>query len=444
MCPVALTQSLGRSLGLSPARCAWLRSLLARRPLPPGDWIALDEVEKSDRTFLVDRFARLGPVFKALAWGDVWVCVNGLARGRRLLKEHGAVLRPVTLHLAPLFPHGFLRQMSGDTHRTYRQALMRAVQPEDFTACEAELAEWVRNCLDAHVAASGDEAAPAADYITTLNAITSGLLIRLFFGTAPGSAVFARLMEAYRDLGPFGVVWNIGPRQVEAFGRIRAELLAHVEQPATQAPDNILSRAHRAGSLDDTLLGNLIYMVEMGRYDMYSLLRWLTKHLADHPAWQDRLADEAAGTDSSSRSATECFVWETLRMDQSERLLRRVEKDIVFDGFFIPRGATVRVCLWESHKDDGSFPDPFRFDPERFRDGDPDRDAFAPFGLDQHQCPLGDLALRTSVLFVRELARSHRVEPTCDGLPVRGAYHWEPASRFSPRLTPRHSGETNP
>ncbi|MDG2123540.1 MAG: hypothetical protein P8J87_07580 [Verrucomicrobiales bacterium] len=116
-----------------------LRAMFSRYRLPPGEWVALDELERSERCFLLEQAARVGPVFKALAWGEPWICVVGLSRGRRLLREHSEVLTPMTLHLQPLFPMGFLRQMKGETHRHYRKALGRAIRPEDLTACEAEL-----------------------------------------------------------------------------------------------------------------------------------------------------------------------------------------------------------------------------------------------------------------------------------------------------------------
>ena len=65
-------------------------------------------------------------------------------------------------------------------------------------------------------------------------------------------------------------------------------------------------------------------------------------------------------------AAAEAFTLETLRMDQSERLMRNVGRDIRFEGWLIPAGSLVRVCMWEAHKDPDAFPRPFVFDPSRF------------------------------------------------------------------------------
>lgn len=45
-------------------------------------------------------------------------------------------------------------------------------------------------------------------------------------------------------------------------------------------------------ALDETMLGNLIYQVEMSRSDMKNLFRWLTRHASDDPEVVDTLATE--------------------------------------------------------------------------------------------------------------------------------------------------------
>ncbi len=420
------------------------RALVSRHPLPPGDLVALDLAEKRDRTFLLHRATELGPIFKARAFGDFWVCVVGLALGRRLLREHGAALRPFTLKLEPLFPKGFLRQMQGEDHRRYRQALQRAIRGEDLAANRGGLDAVAADALARYAAAPRGDEDSAADFIRTLNAAASGMLVQIFFGAQFGTPAFERVLAGYGRLGPYGLVWNLGPPQHAAFAEIRDFLLAEFGGAAAARPPgaeySILGQLVRAGALDATLLGNLIYMVEMGRYDTYSLFRWLAKYAADHPALIDAIArEDAAGSPPAGRrSLAEAFVIETLRMDQSERLIRTAQRDLVFEGFLIPKHATVRICLWEPHKSAAVFPEPFRFDPARFLgEKDPAPDEFAPFGLDAHQCPFGDLAIGLAVIFLRALARAYVPEPLGDGLPVKGMYHWEPASRFGVKLRPR-------
>ena len=420
------------------------REIFSRSKLPPGNSVRLNELENKDRRVILRQAAQFGPIFKATPWGEFWVYVVGLPLGRRLLREHAASLRPVTAKLDSLFPKGLLRQMQGEDHRKYRKALVRAIRADDYAANQSQLEAIAARGLADYAADQATHHNSAEAYIAALNAIASGMLIQVFFGAQFGTAEYERLMQGYRKLGPGGFVWHIGQAQTDAFAEIRDFLLAHFTgqtgRPPPSAAPSILGRVISEGLLDATLLGNLIYMVEMGRFDTYSLFRWLTKYAADHPDLLARIRAEDPAATRKERSLTEAFVLETLRTDQSERLIRRVLHDIVFEGHLIPKHAHVRVCMWEAHKSEAAFPEPFRFDPERFLGSEPTSNEYSPFGLDHHQCPLGDVAIQTSMIFLRALARGYTLTPSGDGLPVHGAFHWEPASEFAVTLQPRPPG----
>jgi len=248
-------------------------------------------------------------------------------------------------------------------------------------------------------------------------------------------------MAGYQKLGPNEFEWWIGRKQQQPFAEIRDFLLQQLVQPDPAAgpgsKDCILGRMSRDGLLDATSLGHLIYMVEMGRYDLHSLFRWLSKYAAEQPMLLAEIAAEAAGATPKQMPLAEAFVLETLRLNQSERLMRVVNRDLVFDGYLIPRHASVRLCMWESHKSSEAFSDPFAFNPGRFRSGSVTRDQYSPFGLDQHNCPLADMSIRLSALFVRTLAAHFALEAVGNGPAGRGRYHWQPAKEFTVRLSPR-------
>ena len=128
---------------------------------------------------------------------------------------------------------------------------------------------------------------------------------------------------------------------------------------------------------------------------------------------------------------------EVLRLEQSERLMRNVRSGFVFDGFDVPRGALVRVCMWETHKDAAIFPVPFAFDPSRFVSPAQFGDAYSPFGMDHHRCPLSSLSTSLAMAFLTALASRYTVEKVGLGRPVRGPYHWEPGPDLAVRLRPR-------
>jgi cytochrome P450 len=428
-----------------PVAYARIRSVLSRHPLPPGDLVPLDLLEKADRDALRRRADELGPVFKGIAWDKLCVCIVGLARCRRFTQAHASDLRVLTMELEHLIPKGFVCAMEGDDHRQLRRATHRALRsielasnasPPNESVLEAIAAAALRDYAER---AAGHANSPDA-YTAAMSAIATAMLTWLFFGAEPGTAEQQRFLAHFRELGPYGLVWNPQKRQENAFRAFRDDLRTEVEAMRAGARRlsgaGLLVRMAEEGTLDETMLGNLIYQAEMARSDLKNFFRWLTRHATDDPTVLDRIAAEDSA-DGGARPLAEAFVLETLRTDQSERLMRRAERDIVFEGFLIPRHATIRLCLWESHHAEVAFEDPHRFDPGRFLAEMPDNDRYAPFGVDHHQCPMGGVAIRIGMVFLRALARGYRVTALMEGPAVRGAYHWEPDPKYAVQLTPR-------
>ena len=417
---------------------ARVRAACSRYRSPPGDLMDIEELEKSDRYYLLYQASQVGPIFKAKTADRFWVCIIGLARCRRFLQAHGKNLHGYMHDLEPLVPKGALRRMEGDDHRKYRKALLSGILVHDLFRDNAAFNTIVLSELEKFITSQEAVADRALAYHGALNAIATTSLVKIFFGADAGTPLFDALIRGYQKLGPYGLVWNIGQQQEVAFTEIRSALREFISQgngSASAAFANSIAGKLSAGNLlDDTLLGNLIYMVEMGRYDLAGLLRWLTKYITAHPEFAKRLASETKQQADDERSFAKAFVLETLRTDKSERLTRIAERDLTFDGYLIPRHTYVRLCLWESHHSEESFEKPFEFNPERFLSSTIGRDKYSPFGLDHHHCPIGDIAIKLGIVFLRTLASTYRLESLADGLPIRGAYHWEPAIDFAVRL----------
>ena len=419
-----------------------------RPELPPGDRSSLEDLEKLDRHALLKRAEQLGPVFTGTSLGELCVCVVGLQLSRRLLLEHADSLRPLTLELEPLIPKGFLRQMCGEDHLVYRRALVRASRSLDTmvdqTTLDSIFASGLQDLSERSgrdgtaVAADGARRSPVLDVALDLATAT---LVSLFFGATPGTVRYDRLVARFQDLGPFGLVWNLKEPQHRAFHALRDELRSDLctyevrkDDTADMADASVLAQLAQLGNVDDTMLGNLIYMVEMGRHDIQTFFRWLLRYGSANPDVMAMIATDAAPPGPTS--VAEAMVLEVLRSHQSERLVRRVTREIIFDNHLIPEGSYVRVCAWEAHHNPTTFPDPDRFDPDRFRHISPTNDQFSPFGIDNHQCPFGGLSIRLGVTLLRSLAR-YSASVRDDGQPVRGAYHWEPSRKLRLNMEPR-------
>lgn len=140
---------------------------------------------------------------------------------------------------------------------------------------------------------------------------------------------------------------------------------------------------------DKTVLGNLIYMVKLGGLnDAPNLIRWILKMLMEHPTWLGQLRQSATSApDLEGEQAADRIVKETLRLQQIEFLLRKSTRDIVFEGFLIPKNWSIRICIREGNRDTDVFAQPETFDPSRFKDRNYSNTEYSPFRFVSAQLP---------------------------------------------------------
>ena len=415
-----------------------LHARLCRATLPPG---RLDPSNRSmdlDQRYVMHAAARLGPVLKTWWHGRYTTCVVGHARGRRLVAENEDVVVPRSIDLRGLVPKGWIRSMQGDTHQHYRRLLIRTFQAVPVSAHAAEIRRIIGENLDtlARVPQRTHR-----DIRAALRLTTSAIMLRLLFGVPAGSREFDELMQLYQRFGPEYPVGQLDAQGGAVFADIvhRIEQLAHAIRNGTAGHEipSALRQLVDTGSDDQTALGNLAYLFEPAHFDVYSLWHWILWHVATHPDVAERIATALRANTGEAAVLVEAAVLETLRLEQSEVLYRDVKSNVTFDGMFVPKDTIVRVCLWEGHKDDRVFPQPFTYRPERFVGRQYDADQFAPFGLDKHRCIGADLTLSLSALFVEELISSFTSVVDGEGPAQLGPYHWEPPADATISFSPR-------
>jgi cytochrome P450 len=417
---------------------------LCRRPrLPPGSLSArcLRDAVTDDRHYM-KQVRRHGPIFK-LFWGSgrVKVCVVGFERARRLFNQHRGALQLENIQsIKLLVPAEYLRSMSPEIHLHYRRAFLGAFKGDLVAPSEAGLRGLMRRGLAAAAQPAGEGLPPARRLYEALNTIAIRSLLCTVLGVEPGAETAASLEAMYRRLGPRGHVERAGAEQAPAFHAIHDVVAGLRQSIGRDLPglvgDSVLRRLVETASseIDETVIGNLIYMVERGRHDLRDLLRWIFKYLSDHPAPVAALRAELAGSAGASRLAEAC-VLETLRLDQSEHLNRRVLRSFEFEGFRFPRNSWVSVLTRETHRNPAAFADPDAYRPERFLGRRPSGDEYAPFGIDEHQCIAATLSVRLCTLLVEELVRGYAWTVIADG-PRCFGLHWEPSPDFAIDLVP--------
>ncbi|KAG0696778.1 cytochrome P450 [Suillus ampliporus] len=129
----------------------------------------------------------------------------------------------------------------------------------------------------------------------------------------------------------------------------------------------------------------------------------------------------------------------------------RATKDIIWRGFRIPAGATVYGCHWAISHDAVAFPDPEKFDPQRWVDSRghirPDLKSF-PFGFGRRVCIGRHLASDSVLITLAHLFWAFRILEPNDAPIDRWAFEDNVIARakpfsvmFSPRLDVGHLEE---
>ncbi|KIY67969.1 cytochrome P450 [Cylindrobasidium torrendii FP15055 ss-10] len=81
-------------------------------------------------------------------------------------------------------------------------------------------------------------------------------------------------------------------------------------------------------------------------------------------------------------------------------------EDDIIDGYFIPKGSVVFGNLWQIAHDPVAYPNPFKFDPDRFLGDSPQRDPYDyVFGIGRRYCP-GRLLAHASIFITFAMSLS--------------------------------------
>jgi cytochrome P450 len=182
--------------------------------------------------------------------------------------------------------------------------------------------------------------------------------------------------------------------------------------------------------LDDQEVRDQALIFLIGGHDTTAGTIAMVLHLvASHEPVQDRVRDEAAavlgdgpiGPDELGRlTYTAQVVDETLRMyPPGHTLVRKASVDTELLGRQVPAGRIVAVSVWGIHHNPDVWPDPHRFDPDRFDEHDGaaaarDRYAHLPFGRGPRSCIGDHLAMAELTIAVASIVRACRLRPMVD------------------------------
>ena len=156
--------------------------------------------------------------------------------------------------------------------------------------------------------------------------------------------------------------------------------------------------------------------------------------MAEHPDVAQRVSEEVKVVLSGRNPGPDdlpALPWLTASLKEAMRLFppigalmtRRTTKAITLSGWHIPKGAMLRITLWQLHRDPRHFADPQAFRPERFLPDapPPPRGAWMPFGAGPRVCIGQHFAMLEMTLLAAMLLQRYRMVQPDDALPVKPA-----------------------
>jgi fatty-acid peroxygenase len=331
--------------------------------------------------FFARRSRRWGAdAFETRLLGRRAVCMRGREAAQLFydasrIRQARMVPRPIR---RTLFGEGAVHLLDGEEHR-HRKAMFLSVtaHPEDLAALSAIAAERWENAASRWEDADRTVLFDAA--VVTLGEVAftwAGIPVEPE-EVGPRARDLATIVDGFGSLGPRHVRARLARRRAEPWARELVDAVrAGQLDPPVGSPLQVVC-SHR--DLDGELLDARVAAVELLNIVRPTVaVAWFVTFAAlalhSHPEWRTRLAD-------GDEDLLEAFAHEVRRIYPfTPALADRARRDFRWRGHPFPRGRMVVLDVYGTCHDPATWPDPQRFDPERFVGREPDPFAFVPHG----------------------------------------------------------------
>ncbi|MFB9908550.1 cytochrome P450 [Allokutzneria oryzae] len=255
---------------------------------------------------------------------------------------------------------------------------------------------------------------------------------RTLFSTALGDDVLAEIRRSIPIMLENVLVRAFSPRVVEklpipgnrrfdaAAARLRKVIPEAIEAARATGADHgdllstlLLARDEDTGEAmtDEQVRDEVVTILTTGAETTAVALAWFFHEIARDPEIERRFhaeIDEVLGgrpvtfADLPRLEYTQRIINEVLRRTPPLILMRRAREDVELGGVRIPKGTEVAVSQHTLHQNPDLFPDPARFDPDRWlpeRSAALPKGAYIPFGAGARFCP-GHFFAQTEIAIV--------------------------------------------
>ncbi|KAF9672056.1 hypothetical protein SADUNF_Sadunf11G0000900 [Salix dunnii] len=380
-----------------------------------------------------DRIRKYGPISKMSLLGTPTVFVCGQAANKFIYTCDSSILanqQPTSIRR--LCGERNILELSGHEHKRVRGALVSILKPDILKQYVGKMDEEVRKHFKIHWHGKTKVLAMPLMKNLTFNVMSS-----LIFGIEQ-SEKREKLVELFQQLVkgalsvPINFPFTCFNRSLQASAKIRTIIKDLIHEKRAAMEDqftfpqqdlittllNLRNDDLSAALSDEEIVDNVIVIMIAGHDTTSILLSFLINLLANNPSVyasvlqeQEEIAkckvseDHLTWDDLQRMRYTWRAAMESLRMTPPVfSFFRKVLKDFEYEGYLIPKGWQVIWVACMTHMDEGIFPNPSEFDPERFDKQAPVPPySFVAFGGGPRICPGYDFARLETLITIHYL-----------------------------------------
>lgn len=409
-------------------------------PGPRGHWLSgsLPEFRRDPLGFLMNCWQEHGDVVGARFYALKAILLNGPENIENVLvtQNHKFIKARVLRLFKPVFGNGLLTS-EGDFWLRQRRLVQPAFHRERITAygkimvdsALEMLAEWrpgeVRDVHQEMMKVTLKIVAKAlfgADVSAQAEAI--GQSLQIFMDE------FTSMRRPLKRLLPHSLPLPSKLRYKRAIRELDGIIYSIIQQKRERGKDggDLLSMLLRAqdedGSrmTDQQLRDETVTLFLAGHETTAIALSWTWYLLSSHPEVEEELVGELrdvlagrppAVDDLPLLTYTEKVVMEALRLyPPAWSVGREAAEDLEIAGYSVPKGTQVNVSPWVMHRHPGFYPDPEKFNPDRWTGEMVKRlpkFAYFPFGGGQRICIGSSFAMMEASLLLAAVAQRFRL-----------------------------------